>query len=157
MFSSIARIPYRRILDMFNRSEFDKSDFYEYRRLLTFVRDNESPAFIITEKERQAIRLVILTNFNSYTAFCMKHGEYDVVYLTNVIRGNLLRKTEKFNKFTTFLKTKYNGTEVFFLPRHGKGHFISPSKINFRAKYHNAQLQTMNGYKACYKRLFFQA
>ena len=107
MFSSIARIPYRRILYMFNRSEFDKSDFYEYRRLLTFVRDNESPAFIITEKERQAIRLVILTNFNSYTAFCMKHGEYDVVYLTNVIRGNLLRKTEKFNKFTTFLKTKY--------------------------------------------------
>ena len=31
------------------------------------------------------------------------------------------------------LKTKYNKKEVFFLPRHGKGHFISPSKINFRA------------------------
>tara|TARA_B100001027_G_scaffold13718_1_gene8309 strand:+ start:1076 stop:1942 length:867 start_codon:yes stop_codon:yes gene_type:complete len=31
------------------------------------------------------------------------------------------------------LKTKFNGKEVFFLPRHGKGHFISPSKINFRA------------------------
>ncbi len=31
------------------------------------------------------------------------------------------------------LKTKYNNTEVYFLPRHGKGHFISPSKINFRA------------------------
>ena len=31
------------------------------------------------------------------------------------------------------LKTKYNEKEVFFLPRHGKGHFISPSKINFRA------------------------
>ena len=31
------------------------------------------------------------------------------------------------------LKTKYDGTEVFFLPRHGKGHIISPSKINFRA------------------------
>ena len=31
------------------------------------------------------------------------------------------------------LKTKYNNKEVFFLPRHGKGHFISPSKINFRA------------------------
>ena len=31
------------------------------------------------------------------------------------------------------LKTKYNGKEVYFLPRHGKGHFISPSKINFRA------------------------
>ena len=31
------------------------------------------------------------------------------------------------------LKTKYNNKDVFFLPRHGKGHFISPSKINFRA------------------------
>jgi len=31
------------------------------------------------------------------------------------------------------LKTKYNGKEVLFLPRHGRGHLISPSKINFRA------------------------
>ena len=31
------------------------------------------------------------------------------------------------------LKTNYNGKEVYFLPRHGKGHFISPSNINFRA------------------------
>jgi 5'-methylthioadenosine phosphorylase len=31
------------------------------------------------------------------------------------------------------LKTKYNTNEVYFLPRHGRGHFISPSKINFRA------------------------
>ena len=31
------------------------------------------------------------------------------------------------------LKTIYNNKEVFFLPRHGRGHFISPSKINYRA------------------------
>ena len=31
------------------------------------------------------------------------------------------------------LKIKYQGKEVCFLPRHGRGHFISPSKINFRA------------------------
>ncbi len=31
------------------------------------------------------------------------------------------------------LKTNYNNKEVYFLPRHGKGHFISPSSINFRA------------------------
>ena len=31
------------------------------------------------------------------------------------------------------LKTNYNNKEVFFLPRHGRGHFISPSNINFRA------------------------
>ena len=31
------------------------------------------------------------------------------------------------------LRTKYNNKEIFFLPRHGRGHAISPSKINFRA------------------------
>ena len=31
------------------------------------------------------------------------------------------------------LKTIYDNKEVYFLPRHGKGHFISPSNINFRA------------------------
>ena len=31
------------------------------------------------------------------------------------------------------LKTKYYDKEIFFLPRHGSGHTISPSKINFRA------------------------
>ncbi len=31
------------------------------------------------------------------------------------------------------LKTHFKGKEVYFLPRHGRGHFINPSKINFRA------------------------
>ena len=31
------------------------------------------------------------------------------------------------------LKTNYLDKEVYFLPRHGRGHFISPTKINFRA------------------------
>ena len=31
------------------------------------------------------------------------------------------------------LKIKFKGKEVYFLPRHGRGHFISPSSINFRA------------------------
>jgi len=31
------------------------------------------------------------------------------------------------------LKTNYNNKEVYFLPRHGRGHVISPTKINFRA------------------------
>tara|TARA_Y100001936_G_scaffold135950_1_gene132777 strand:+ start:3923 stop:4795 length:873 start_codon:yes stop_codon:yes gene_type:complete len=31
------------------------------------------------------------------------------------------------------LKTIYKNQEVFFLPRHGRGHFINPSNINFRA------------------------
>ena len=31
------------------------------------------------------------------------------------------------------LKTNCNNKEIYFLPRHGRGHFISPSNINFRA------------------------
>ena len=31
------------------------------------------------------------------------------------------------------LKTTYKDKEIYFLPRHGRGHIISPSKINFRA------------------------
>ena len=31
------------------------------------------------------------------------------------------------------LKTNYNNKEIYFLPRHGRGHVISPSSINFRA------------------------
>ena len=31
------------------------------------------------------------------------------------------------------LKTNYNNKEVYFLPRHGRAHFVSPSNINFRA------------------------
>ena len=31
------------------------------------------------------------------------------------------------------LKTNFKGKEVYFLPRHGRGHFINPSNINFRA------------------------
>ena len=31
------------------------------------------------------------------------------------------------------LKAIYKNKEVYFLPRHGKGHYISPSNINFRA------------------------
>ena len=31
------------------------------------------------------------------------------------------------------LKTNYNNKEVYFLPRHGRGHFISPTDINFQA------------------------
>ena len=31
------------------------------------------------------------------------------------------------------LKTNYKNNDIFFLPRHGRGHSISPTNINFRA------------------------
>ena len=37
------------------------------------------------------------------------------------------------NPSDQILKTKYKNKEIYFLPRHGRGHFVSPSNINFRA------------------------
>jgi len=58
-------------------------------------------------------------------------GFYDVEEFTN--RKLIKLDTPWGKQSDDILKTTYNGKEVFFLPRHGKGHFISPSKINFRA------------------------
>ena len=58
-------------------------------------------------------------------------GLYDVEELN---KGEMLDLETPWGKPSDkILKTNYNGKEVYFLPRHGKGHFISPSNINFRA------------------------
>ena len=58
-------------------------------------------------------------------------GLYDVEEFKD--REFLEVKTSWGNPSDKILKTKYKGKEVYFLPRHGRGHYISPSKINFRA------------------------
>ena len=58
-------------------------------------------------------------------------GLYDVEEFKD--REFLEIKTSWGNPSDKILKTKYKGKEVYFLPRHGRGHYISPSKINFRA------------------------
>ena len=42
----------------------------------------------------------------------------------------------------SIIKAKYKDSLIYFLPRHGKGHFIPPSKINFRANI--AALKSLN-------------
>ena len=58
-------------------------------------------------------------------------GLYDVEDFKN--RELLNLETPWGKPSDKILKTNYNDKEVYFLPRHGRGHFISPSKINFRA------------------------
>ena len=58
-------------------------------------------------------------------------GLYDVEEFKD--REFLDVKTSWGNPSDKILKTKFKGKEVYFLPRHGRGHYISPSKINFRA------------------------
>ena len=68
---------------------------------------------------------------NSKLAIIGGSGLYDVEEFKD--REFLDIKTPWGNPSDQIIKTKFNGKEVYFLPRHGKGHFILPSKINFRA------------------------
>ena len=67
---------------------------------------------------------------NNKLAIIGGSGLYDVEEFKD--REFLDIKTPWGNPSDQIIKTKFNGKEVYFLPRHGKGHFISPSKINFR-------------------------
>ena len=68
---------------------------------------------------------------NSKLAIIGGSGLYDVEEFKE--RDFLDIKTPWGNPSDQIIKNKFNEKEVYFLPRHGKGHFISPSKINFRA------------------------
>ena len=68
---------------------------------------------------------------NNKLAIIGGSGLYDVEEFKN--REMLNIDTTWGKPSDQILKTKYNNSEVYFLPRHGRGHFISPSKINFRA------------------------
>ena len=68
---------------------------------------------------------------NNKLAIIGGSGLYDVEEFKN--RELLDIKTPWGDPSDQILKTNYNQKEVYFLPRHGRGHFINPSKINFRA------------------------
>ena len=58
-------------------------------------------------------------------------GLYNIEGLSNV--ESLKMKTPWGNPSDELTKALFKSKEVIFLPRHGRGHFISPTKINFRA------------------------
>ena len=68
---------------------------------------------------------------NNKLAIIGGSGLYDIEELQN--REFLSLNTPWGKPSDQILKAKFNKKEVFFLPRHGRGHYISPSKINFRA------------------------
>jgi 5'-methylthioadenosine phosphorylase len=68
---------------------------------------------------------------NNKLAIIGGSGLYDVEEFKN---RDLIKLDTPWGKPSDdILKTTYNGKEIYFLPRHGNGHFISPSQINFRA------------------------
>ena len=68
---------------------------------------------------------------NNKLAIIGGSGLYDVEEFKD--REFIKLKTPWGKTSDDILKTKYNNKEVYFLPRHGRGHIIPPSNINFRA------------------------
>ena len=68
---------------------------------------------------------------NNKLAIIGGSGLYDVEEFTN--RELIELNTPWGKPSDEILKTNYNKKEVYFLPRHGRGHNINPSNINFRA------------------------
>ena len=68
---------------------------------------------------------------NSKLAIIGGSGLYDVEEFKD--RELIRLETPWGSPSDEILKIKFNNKEVYFLPRHGRGHFISPSNINFRA------------------------
>src|SRR3989338_7275251 len=58
-------------------------------------------------------------------------GLYDIEGIENVKKVSL--KTPFGEPSDHFITGRLEGTDVVFLPRHGRGHRISPTEINFRA------------------------
>ena len=68
---------------------------------------------------------------NNKLAIIGGSGLYDVEEFKD--REFIKLKTPWGKTSDDILKIKYNNKEVYFLPRHGRGHTVSPSNINFRA------------------------
>ena len=58
-------------------------------------------------------------------------GLYEIEELSDVKYLNI--ETPWGSPSDKIIKAKYQTKDVIFLPRHGKGHFISPTNINYRA------------------------
>ncbi len=68
---------------------------------------------------------------NNKLAIIGGSGLYDIEEFKD--RELIKLKTPWGNPSDEILKIVYNDKEILFLPRHGRGHVIAPSKINFRA------------------------
>ncbi len=104
-------LPYRKTLDAFKRLEFNERDYEvivsNYKSSMKSREDKDDIPYRITKTERERIRMCILNKFPSYTAFCRKHKEFNVVYISNVVKGNLKLRSKKYFKLAKLLTKKY--------------------------------------------------
>ena len=109
-FSSECGFSYSIVKKVFLVLDFHKKDFEKIRDVYnSHVKQIDSP--FISNDERAAIRMTILSNFYNMKAFTKKHKDYNSNYLSNVLGGRLKLKTTKYTRLVLLLEKKY-GLEI---------------------------------------------
>lgn len=107
-FGNVTDTDYKDLLRILNSDTFTDEEIEDVQeKYLTFDLSNGVEGYI-NESEREVLRICIFSKFKSYTKFCEKHDDFDVVYLSNIVEGKLLRVTDKYEKLLTILKEEYN-------------------------------------------------
>lgn len=101
---------YRHLLRVFNDLDYSDSEIDKITNVFTEQKASEPSPLRISNEDRIAIRLNILTNFKFFSTFCKKHQEFDVVYISNITNtdNGLTMRTPKFNKLIKLLSKLYN-------------------------------------------------
>ncbi len=110
-FSKVVGVNYNKLLRVLNTPNFTGDEIHDIQRSYLDNDISNGVDGLINDIDRERIRVAIMVKHSSYTDFCIHNEEYDVVYLTNVIRGNLKYETEKYIDLINLLKEEYNYDE----------------------------------------------
>ncbi len=87
--------------------EFTREEFYDIKRAYYVHEAENQRSFRISDEDRAAIRMCILSNFKNMKAFTKKNKEFNSVYISNVLNGKLCLRTTKFVRLENLLIKKY--------------------------------------------------
>lgn len=106
-FAEKAEIDYNYLLGFLNSDKYD-SDLDHLIELFHNTEKRKENLWKIKDEDRKAIRLCILSNYDSYTDFSRTYIDYDAVYVVNIIKGNLTSETPKYQEFVKLLTANYD-------------------------------------------------
>lgn len=107
-FSKVSDTDYNSVLRILNSKDCTEEEIQDlYNKYDEYNMDNGVEGFI-NDSDRESVRRCIMISFPNYTAFCNKHSQFDNVYITNIIVGNLKMETPKYESLIELLKSKYD-------------------------------------------------
>jgi len=105
-FCKEAKISYRKFITFLNSKRANEEMQQNARHLCDTLKIDHIKG-IIRDEDRRAIRICVLTNFDSYTDFCKANKQFDPVYLSNIIKGRLKEERDKYKLLVKILERDY--------------------------------------------------